>query len=297
MITFLWPVSIFTALSILFCYPLFLNLKNWGIHDWDIHFSLMEVIRETILRYHQLPLWNPYASGGHPLLGYPIASVLSPTTILVLLFGPVLGAKFNIVLHLIIGLLGMFFLARYLGMERISSYFSSFVFMFSSWYALHSSMGHYNFLNTTYIPFAVLFYLKALTDWRFSVLSGLTMAMMVFESGLQIAMMTGFLLLFFALYRILVEQRFDGLIAVTLIGVFVVLMSAVCVFPLWFDILSQRPRMGIAVASVPFKAIFSWFLDRNQYNATPHLHSTVPISKKWRGSLLCLAHPEAATSE
>ena len=59
---------VFVVLSILYCHPIFKNITNWGIYDWDQHFSYHEVPRETLLTYHQFPFWNPYNCGGNVML-------------------------------------------------------------------------------------------------------------------------------------------------------------------------------------------------------------------------------------
>src|SRR3989338_889533 len=98
---------LFSLISLAFVYPVFQNIKNWGIHDWDQHFMYNAVPRATILEFKQFPLWNPYYCGGNAMLANPQSSFLNPLYIFVLVFGEVIGLKILIPIYLIIGLLGM----------------------------------------------------------------------------------------------------------------------------------------------------------------------------------------------
>src|SRR3989338_9617391 len=102
---------IFLIISVAFAYPVFKNIKNWGIHDWDQHLMLNAVPKETILEFGQFPLWSPYYCGGNAMLANPQSSFLNPLFIFVLIFGEIIGLKLLIFVYLIVGLLGMFLLA------------------------------------------------------------------------------------------------------------------------------------------------------------------------------------------
>jgi hypothetical protein len=66
------------ALASIASYPVFVAPHNWGIRDWDQHLFYHHVARAIIVRYHQMPLWNPWACGGMPLLANPQSRVLTP---------------------------------------------------------------------------------------------------------------------------------------------------------------------------------------------------------------------------
>ena len=118
-------LGITVVVAFLFTLPIFHNINYWGIQDWDLHLTYHGAIRETIVKYHQFPLWNPYYNGGMPLLASPATRVLSPTLLPTLLFGELIGIKIEIWLCLVIGIMGVYRLARYLRMEIIPSYFSA----------------------------------------------------------------------------------------------------------------------------------------------------------------------------
>src|SRR5580698_351934 len=60
----------------------------------DVFYPWADAVRLSILKYHQFPWWNPWAMSGQPLFADPASvAVFMPDTLLVLVFGPVLGLK------------------------------------------------------------------------------------------------------------------------------------------------------------------------------------------------------------
>ena len=98
------------------------------------------------------------------MLAHPDSPFLSPLYVFVLMLGPVIGLKVQIIVYLFIGLMGMFYLSRYLNLSEKASYLSSFIFMLNSTYALHLSEGHVEWLAMAFVPWAFLYYLKSLKE-------------------------------------------------------------------------------------------------------------------------------------
>ena len=97
---------------------------------------------------------------GISLLAHPHNRLLSPATMYSIIFGTIRGLKIEILIHFFIGLLGMWFLARYLGLRGIYSLFPGILYMLNSIYPLHISAGHHEWLSMAYLPMAFLCYLK-----------------------------------------------------------------------------------------------------------------------------------------
>lgn len=190
---------IFFAVSSIFVYPIFQNIGNWGIHDWDQHFMLNAMPRETILEFKQFPLWSPYYCGGNVMLANPQSSFLSPLYLFVLIFEEVIGLKLLILIYLTLGLFGMFLLARHMKISLISSYLTSFLFMLSGLYAMHVSVGHTVWIQMALMPYVFLFYLKSLENTRYVFLSALFMAFIFFGGGIYPLL---FITLFLGFYAV-----------------------------------------------------------------------------------------------
>ncbi|MBI2208362.1 hypothetical protein HYU50_02600 [Candidatus Woesearchaeota archaeon] len=189
---------IFLIISIAFVYPVFQNIKNWGIHDWDQHLMLNAMPKETILEFGQFPLWSPYYCGGNVMLANPQSSFLSPLFVFVLIFGELTGLKLLIFIYLVTGLFGMFLLARHLKIPLIPSYLTAFLFMLSGLYAMHISVGHTVWMQMALIPYVFLFYLKSLNDAKFLFLAALFMAFIFLGGGIYPLLLIALFLVFYS---------------------------------------------------------------------------------------------------
>ncbi len=257
----IYAILLFSAVALIFTLPVFYHIGNWGILDWDQHLFYHAVPRVTLLEYGQFPLWNPYYCGGTVLLANPQSRVLSPSFFLILLFGEVVGIKIDIWLHLVVGLLGTYALARHYQLAPPFALMASFVFMLSSMYALNLTVGMTWFLSVAYLPWVFLFYLKAFQNWKYALAGGLGLALMFFGGGAYPLSIT---LLFLAFYSLLLASfkeyplaKATALLAVTL-G-FAICIGAVKFFPA-IEFLQAQPRRiydysGFSLNSLQFSLL------------------------------------------
>lgn len=196
----IYLVLFFSSVALLYTLPIFQNIHNWGIQDWDLHLFYNGVPRVTLLEYGQFPLWNPYFVGGTAMLAHPESQFLTPSFLVVLLFGEVIGLKITIWLHVVIGLLGTYALARHYDLSTSAAMMSSFVFMLNSMFALALTVGMTWFLPVAYLPWGFLFYLKALADWRYGLVAGFFLTLMFFTGAAYPLPIT---LLFFGVYGLI----------------------------------------------------------------------------------------------
>lgn len=154
----------FGAVAFVFALPVFRNLNFWGIQDWDAFLLYHAAPALTVRDYHQFPLWNPWFCGGMPMLARPESPVLSPLFLLSLWLNPLLSLKLQIALHLAIGLGGTYALARSLRATRVAAVLAAFIYMLGGTYAQHIIVGNAWAFAMAFIPWAVLFWLKAVED-------------------------------------------------------------------------------------------------------------------------------------
>ena len=255
---------VFLFLSVLFTAPVFDNSDKWGQKDWDQFVMWNAVPHKTILEHRQVPLWNPYVNGGNVMLAHPQSAFLSPFFILVLMFGPYLGLKIQITLHVFLGLWGMFLLARHYGMRGMSSYLAAFIFMFSAVFALHLTEGHTEWLCMAFMPWLFLCYLKSLDDIRY-VFGGVAfMSLILLNGSVDVFnIFNVFLVLFAGLTciqrRSLVPVK---MLALAFAGTF--LLCAVKVLPM-LDFLSHYPRvMEEEAGGLTLKILYHMLLNPDQ---------------------------------
>jgi hypothetical protein len=188
--TSLRAAAIGLALTVVFLSPIFSHFSNWGIQDWDQHAFYHEAGRVSLLRYGQLPQWNPYYCGGTDLLANPQSRVLSPTFPIILLIGTVAGLKIELLLFTFVGLLGVYALGQHLGLDEVCAWLAPVVYFLGPAYALPVSTGMSWILSTAYIPWVVLAYLRGFQDWRACVWAGAGLALMYLGGGVYPVVIT-----------------------------------------------------------------------------------------------------------
>lgn len=101
-----------------------------------------EYVREELLE-GRFPVWTSLLGAGLPLHAGQQASVCYPfITPLVLLFGAGYGLKISLLLHLFIGFIGMYLLARYHAISRPAASMAAIVTNWSGFNVLHLAAGH-----------------------------------------------------------------------------------------------------------------------------------------------------------
>jgi hypothetical protein len=110
-------------------------------------------------------------------------SSFDPFFLLDLLVGPIVAIKLKIVVHYAIGLGGMYWCSRQIGLSGLASFFAAGTFIFSSWLALHLGGGHLWVLTTVYIPWVVGLLYGACRQLSNAIWAGVVLAGMVLEGG------------------------------------------------------------------------------------------------------------------
>jgi hypothetical protein len=119
----------------------------------------------TALAAGKLPLWNPFTFGGMPFLADIQNAVFYPFNLLLALFAgetlSPLAVEYSIVLHFLIAGIGMFYLSKYLHLERLPSLIAATAFMLSGFMVTHAI--HQTVISgAAWLPLITLFVLKAL---------------------------------------------------------------------------------------------------------------------------------------
>jgi len=171
-------------LAIAFCagwlWPL--DAGTDALDFWYFEF-LFEAFRAEVLVHREFPAWNPYACGGYPLHANPQTPFLSPLAWPALALGSVVGLKVFALLHVLIGLAGAFVLARRLGMRGPAAYLLAVAFGCGARVAWVMQGGQFAMLTYGFLPWLLVFSLRAEDDLSQAVGTGATLAWMVLEGG------------------------------------------------------------------------------------------------------------------
>jgi len=254
---------VFASISLIYCFPILDNIHYWGQKDWDQFTFWNAVPRTTLLKYHQFPLWNPYTNGGNVLLALPHSSFLSPMYICVLIWGPLIGLKLEIIIHLTIGLMGIFWLTRHMKFSSNACFLASFVYMLSSIYALHLTEGHVEWLAMAFVPWFFIYYLKSFNrpscDFRAVVALGL----ILLGGSVYVFNILVVFMLVFALLKAIQLGRIMPLKILMVIFIATFLLCAIKLIPM-LEFLTQNPRFSHESSGTGLTILWKMLLGQQQ---------------------------------
>ncbi len=256
---------LFISLTLIWGFPILSSINKWGINDWDLYLFLQGVSSDTILRFHQWPFWNPYQWGGNVLFAHPVSHFLTPTFLLELIFGEVIGTKLACLVYLFIGLVGMYCLSKRLGFSSQASYLCAILFLLAGFYSLKIAEGHYDFKNIVYLPWIVFFYFRALKNSengiQYIIYSALLISLIIFEVGIYIAPFTVMQIFFMTILERRKTKNYWGIFIKTIL--FAAFLSAIKLIPL-VEFLRLFPRLIESKEYLTISSLYTIFLSRNQ---------------------------------
>jgi len=260
-------LGIMLLLVAFFCYPIFTELENLGYWDWDHHLFYHEVSRVSVLKYGQVPLWNPYYCGGHVLWQNPQVRFFTPMFLLHLALGPVLAIKIEILLHYFIALLGMYLISRK-GL-KINNFILSLIpalyFVFNSAVSAHIKEGHTWILCFAYMPFVFFFFREYVRTGKrkCAILSSGFLALMLYEGGIYPFPFMVLFLCFYALSNSIFKRDWAYIAGLLKVVVFAGLFSSAKALPM-LAFLNEYPRLTFDAEKIPLKALYDIFLSHSQ---------------------------------
>ncbi|MBL0195115.1 MAG: hypothetical protein IPQ09_12940 [Myxococcales bacterium] len=174
------------ALAALFVLPEVLQ-KPWRIstgHDEHFYYAHEQAALHTVSRFGELPAWNPFYCGGIVGIANPQDSTFAPEFILKLVFGVGPGRRMAYFLLALIGMEGMYRLARQLDASVIAAALAAMTFATNGFFTVVLRWGWLNFWSFQLMPWVLLCLLRGLRSRSWSVLGGVFIAWMVFQGGL-----------------------------------------------------------------------------------------------------------------
>ncbi len=265
------PYFALLILAVAFTSPLFKNLHNTGANDWDYFCFSNEVARETIMKYHQFPLWNPFAAGGLPLHANPQSAFLRPAFILSLFFGCVIGLKIEVLLTVMAGMIGMFLLAKHYKMHPIAGVLTASIFGLSSFFSLHIAEGHATFFAFYLLPYIFLFYLKSLDQERNMLYAAIFIVLVIFAgAAFNVLPQASIFLLTYGIFSAFQKKNFWPILSFVFIFLIVFFLGSIKIIPT-LEYLFEHPRPMESSEVTPIKGIYHVFLNRIQVLGAHHM--------------------------
>ncbi|HVU12507.1 MAG TPA: YfhO family protein [Phototrophicaceae bacterium] len=125
------------ALTLLFFYRLAFTNLILARGDTFIYFYPYWYVRNTALMSGHLPLWSPDVFMGVPLLANSQVGTFYPLNWLVAPFSPPDGIRLSILFHVAFAALGVYALARRLGLSKLAAFAAGALFAFGGYIGSH----------------------------------------------------------------------------------------------------------------------------------------------------------------
>lgn len=265
-------VSVFVfgvGVPVIFLLPMLKNLSYLGVGDWDMNTTRFTAENRALLAEQTFPGWNPYLCGGTPLAGFPESGVFSPLSGTVLLGGPVVGFKVNVVLHGIVGFLGMLVWLRH-GWRTswLAAFLGAAVVCFSSFIALHLYDGHTRKIAIAWIPWVFYFLHRASSgqagSLRFTAPAGVSLALLPLDGSVYLSMYTVVAVGLVSALSTLQRRSWSPLNAGGWTLLIAGLLAGVHLIPSAVSQAAIHVSLGSNSTVLPLRSMVDVFLDPNQ---------------------------------
>lgn len=244
----IWLYAVRTVCPALFLDP----FKLAQYHDEHFYFAHEDAARITITQFKQLPAWNPYYCGGIPGIANPQDSSLAPEELLKLIYGVGPGRRLAYLLLFVLGMEGLYRLARRLDASAIGAVLGGAVFGLCGFFLDVMRLGWVNFYSFQLVPWVALAFLHGLRSWPWRIAGGVFIGWMVLQGGLYTVPYTVLMLmalvvmtsgeLWLGAPRDDRPRWFSPLVAFTVIGVVAACISAAKLLPM-LKVIVDYPRI------------------------------------------------------
>jgi len=195
-------IALLILLPTLFFGDVLLGINNFYMRDLTrYYYPTKQIVREIVLG-GEFPYWNRYFSGGQPIAANPEHEVFYPLTWLILLPSYDLGYRLHILIHIYIGLLGMYALLRSMDLRSESSFFGALAFGLGGIYLSYINLLPILFC-AAWLPLTCLFVRRFLLQRRARdfALASLSLGVQFLVAEPTTVIQTGLLIGMYALYR------------------------------------------------------------------------------------------------
>lgn len=195
-------VAILALIATLFFADVFAGTASFYMRDLTRYYYPTKQIYREIAQSGEFPYWNRHFSAGQPLAANPEHEILYPLTWLILLPSYFLGFRLHILVHVYIGLLGMYALLRSMQLRVPAAFFGALVWGLGGIYLSYINLLPILFC-AAWLPATCLYVRKFLLkpNLRDFALAALFLGMQFLVGEPTTVLQTGLLIGMYALYR------------------------------------------------------------------------------------------------
>jgi hypothetical protein len=248
--------------------PWLKDLHTFGFHDWDAETSHRYLAVQSLLRYHELPGWNPFACGGFPAWGYVEADtiVVSPFLPAYLLLPLSIALRVEVMGMAAIGAAGAWAAASRFTRAHAPRALVAVLWAVNGRWALQAAAGHTWHLAYAWMPWCLYFFERARQQRprAFDLAGGgLAIAMLVYSGGIYPLPHTVLLLGVYAVLLAVLERSLRPLFTLAALGVLGVALAAPKLLPL-LDGFGKVPRLIESTEQLTPGAFLTLLTSRDQ---------------------------------
>ncbi|MCU1348432.1 MAG: hypothetical protein JWO56_1462 [Acidobacteria bacterium] len=178
------------------------GVNNFYMRDLTRYYYPTKQILREVVQHGEFPYWNRYFSAGQPIAANPEHEVFYPLTWLILLPSYDFGYRLHILIHIYIGLLGMYALLRSMDASAEAAFMGAMAFGLGGLYLSYINLLPIMFC-AAWLPLTCLFVRRFLLrhTLRDFGLAALFLGIQFVIGEPTTVMQTGFLIGMYALYR------------------------------------------------------------------------------------------------
>lgn len=235
-------LALFAGLACVLLWPALTSGERLGGKDWNAFLGQAAAEASTLLDSGEFPAWNPWRRGGQVSFAQPESMLLTPVTPLVLWLGAPLAFKALLVPLFVACGMGLFALARDLGLRGGAALLPGVVFVCASPLCFYVNGGLPNWLfGMASLPWLLLASRRAPRSHGWLLLGSCLFALILFAGSVHHFVFFPLVLACEAVARALRERSVRPLLASGALGLVGVALSLVRLVPL-LELFSEFPR-------------------------------------------------------
>lgn len=200
--TDLLVLALLALIATVFFADVLAGINEFYMRDLTRYYYPAKQILRGIVQHGEFPYWNRFFSAGQPIAANPEHEVFYPLTWLILLPSYDLGFRLHILIHIYIGLFGMYALLRSMELRPTASFFGALTFGLGGIYLSYINLLPILFC-AAWLPLTCLYVRRFLLrrNLRDFAIGSLFLGLQFLVAEPTTVMQTGLLLGFYALYR------------------------------------------------------------------------------------------------
>lgn len=198
----LLALALLTLIATAFFADVWIGSGNFYMRDLSRYYYPTKQVLREIVQNGEFPYWNRYFGAGQPIAANPEHEVFYPFTWLILLPSYDLGYRLHILVHIYIGLFGMYAFLRSLQIRSSAAFFGALAFGLGGIYLSYVNLLPILFC-AAWLPLTCMYVRKFLLTprVRYFALAALFLGLQFVVAEPTTVMQTGLLLGMYALYR------------------------------------------------------------------------------------------------